>query len=161
MSEVRQIDLPGIGVRYEFTTAEGERLGVLVHRSGRRDVLTYRPDDPDECATVLELDAADAQTLVELLGASTVSEHLTQVQQRIEGLAIEWLHIEPDAPWDGVSLGSAQVHTTTGVSIVAIVRGDETVVAPGPDDVLRAGDTVVAVGSPGGLDRVRPSLRAG
>lgn len=159
MAEVQQTDLPGVGVRYEFTTDDGERLGVLVHRSGRRDVLLYRRDDPDECRAVVELSAAEANTLVELLGASRVSEHLAEVQQRIAGLAIEWLRVEPGSRWLDQTLADAQVHTTTGVSIVAIVHEGETIVAPGADDVLRAGDTVVAVGTPEGIELLRPALR--
>jgi TrkA domain protein len=159
MGDVQQTDLPGVGVRYDFVTGAGERLGVLVHRSGRRELLIYRRDDPDECRTLLELDAADARTLVELLGASRVSEHLAEVQQRVAGLAIEWLRVERGARWDGATLGDAQVHTSTGVSVVAILRDGETLVAPGAGDVLRGDDTVVAVGTPEGIDRLRPALR--
>jgi TrkA domain protein len=160
MAEVQQTDLPGVGVRYDFVTASGERVGVLVHRSGRRELLVYRRDDPDECRTLLDLDGSDARTLVELLGASRVSEHLAEVQQRVAGLAIEWLRVEPGARWDGTTLGEAQVHTTTGVSVVAILRDGDTIVAPGADDALRGGDTVVAVGAPEGIERLRPALRA-
>jgi TrkA domain protein len=159
MGDVHQTDLPGVGVRYDFLTSDGERVGVLVHRSGRRELLVYRSDDPDECRTLLELDGTDARTLVELLGASRVSEHLAEVQQRVAGLAIEWLRVERGAPLVGTSLADAQVHTTTGVSIVAILRGGETLVAPGADDVLRADDTIVAVSTPEGIERLRPALR--
>jgi len=37
MAGVIETKLPGIGVRYDFRTAAGVAVGVLVHRSGRRD----------------------------------------------------------------------------------------------------------------------------
>jgi TrkA domain protein len=45
--------------------------------------------------------------------------------------------------------------------VVAIVRGDETNAAPGPDDVLRAGDVLVSVGTPAAVDALLALLRAG
>jgi TrkA domain protein len=33
---VNEIELPGIGVRYEFVTEGGARVGVVHHRTGER-----------------------------------------------------------------------------------------------------------------------------
>jgi TrkA domain protein len=38
------------------------------------------------------------------------------------------------------------------VSIVALVRGDQPIPAPGPDKELRADDTAVVVGTAEGID---------
>jgi TrkA domain protein len=75
VAEVEETPLPGIGYRYDFTTADGQRLGVLVHRSGRRELLVYRRDDPDECAQTIDLGRDDARTMAELLGAARFVEH--------------------------------------------------------------------------------------
>ena len=37
MTEVRETQLPGVGVKHDFTTVDGRDVGVLVHRDGRRD----------------------------------------------------------------------------------------------------------------------------
>ncbi len=47
MADVTEVRLPRVGVRHEFTTAEGERIGVLSHRNGRREIVVYDRDDPD------------------------------------------------------------------------------------------------------------------
>jgi len=39
--EVERTALPGIGLRHVFTTSNGRRLGVVSHRSGRRDLVVY------------------------------------------------------------------------------------------------------------------------
>jgi len=49
MAEVRETKLPGVGVRFDFVAASGNPIGVLVHRSGRRDVLVYSRRDPSAC----------------------------------------------------------------------------------------------------------------
>ena len=47
MAEIDETELPGIGVRREFTTRGGMRLGVIATRTGSRDLLLYDRDDPD------------------------------------------------------------------------------------------------------------------
>ena len=48
----------------------------------------------------------------------------------------------------------ALLRTEKPESIVAIVRGGGVLPAPGPADVLLVGDTVVAVGTPEGLEHL-------
>jgi TrkA domain protein len=158
MAEVTETKLPGIGVRYEFTTEEGTRVGVLVHRSGQRDLLVYSDRDPSECAFSLPLDSEDASALAELLGASRIAEGLAAVQHQIEGLAIDWIRIQPGAPWAGRSLADAAIHTSTGVSIVAVTGPTGTIAAPGADVVLEPGATVIAIGEPEGIATVKTQL---
>jgi TrkA domain protein len=160
MAEVRQTPLPGVGVRHEFTTGSGSRLGVIAYRDGRREVLVYDRDDPDVCLTAMRLSADDARTLVEVLGGSKVSEVLTAVQHEIAGLGIEWVTIAASSGFDGRTIGDGQIRTRTGVSIVAVIRGAETVAAPGPDFQLRGGDVVVAIGTGSGLAQARSILEA-
>lgn len=69
MREFTETPLPGVGVRHEFTSGAGRRVAVVSHRSGRRELALYRRDDPDACRTILELDADDAATLAQILGA--------------------------------------------------------------------------------------------
>ena len=63
MADVTEVRLPGVGVRHEYTTAEGERIGVLSHRSGRHEIVVYDRDDPDRSRAVLHLSADDTSTL--------------------------------------------------------------------------------------------------
>lgn len=158
MPDVTEVQLPGVGVRHEFTTAGGERLGVLAHRTGRREIVVYDRADPDRCSTVLHLSADDSRALADVLGATQVSEALAAVQHRIEGLAIDWLTVSAGSPFAGTTLGEGQFRSRTGVSIVAVVRGDTTIPAPGPEHRFQAGDVAVAVGTSAGLDQLRELL---
>ncbi len=151
MAEVRETELPGVGVRNDFVTGKGQRVGVLVLKTGRRELIVYDEEDPDASRVVLRFDEDDARTLAELLGASRLTENLMAMQQQIRGLAIDWVPVEPASPIAGRTLGSAQVHTRTGVSVVAILRGEETVESPGAEHTLEVGDMVVAVGTTSGM----------
>lgn len=155
MADVRETVLPGVGVRHEFTTTTGERLAVLTHRSGRREVALYDRADPDACTAVIHLSAQDSRTMAELLGASQVSEALVAVQQQVEGLSIDWLNVDAGSKFDGATIADLQIRTQTGVSIVAVIRGDTTIAAPTPDARFQAGDVVVAVGTADGLSRLQ------
>ncbi len=149
MSDVSETQLPGVGVRHDFITHEGERIGVLSHRSGRRELLLYDREDPDSCRSVVHLDVDDTRTLSELLGVSKVSESVAAVQQQVEGLAIDWLTVGPAHA--GTTIADSELRSRTGVSIVAVVRGDSTVPAPDPSFALLAGDVAVVVGTPEGI----------
>lgn len=158
MAEVTETQLPGVGVRFEFTTEDGERVGVLAHRSGRRELLVHDQDDPDASHTVMHLGVDDSHTLAELLGATQLSEAVAAVQQKIESLAIEWMHITDGSPFVGTTIGDGQLRTRTGAYIVAVVRGDETIPAPGPDFRFAAGDVAVTIGTAEGLSKLRELL---
>ena len=158
MAEVRETLLPGVGVRHEFTNERGVRVAVLTHRGGRREIAVYDRDDPDACSTVLHLSTGDARTLTEVLGASQVTEAVSAVQQQIEGLSIEWLTVTAGSPSVDATIAEGAFRTRTGASIVALVRGDDTIPAPPPDTRLLAGDVAVAVGTPNGLAQLRSLL---
>jgi TrkA domain protein len=157
MPEIQETLLPGVGVRHELTTAGGERLALLTLRTGRRELAVYDRDDPDACRAVLHLNGEDTAALSELLGASQVSETVRRVQQ-LEGVAMDWITVEEGAAAAGRTIADGGYRTRTGASIVALVRGDETVPAPGPAAVILGGDVVVALGTPEGLERLRSSL---
>jgi TrkA domain protein len=138
-------------VRYELELESGQRIGVLAHRSGRRELLHYSVRDPDAVEAEMVLTPAEGKVVAELLGGTQLVESLAHVQQRVEGLAIDWLPIPDTSPFAGKTIADAQVRTRTGVSIVAVIRGEDAYPAPGPEFGLEAEDTVVVVGTSDGI----------
>ncbi len=157
MREITEVQLPGVGVRFEFESARGERIVVVAHRGGRHEVALYGRGDPDAGRTVLELDAVDATTLAEILGAPRLTE-AAAAMQRIEGLAIDWVSVERGSTAAGATIADGQYRTKTGASIVAVIRGITSFPAPEPRFVLSAGDVAVAVGTAEGLTQLRALL---
>jgi len=149
--EVEETRLPGVGIRHDFVTKSGQRIGMISHFSGRRDLLIYNDADPDSCKDTVELEDHDSRVLSELLGASHVTEHLTQVQQAIKGLAIDWLPIDLDSPFIGKTISDTRMRSETGTTIVAVIRSGEALPAPTSNLELHAGDVAVVVGTPEGI----------
>jgi TrkA domain protein len=149
--EIQETALPGVGLRHDFTTRAGRQLGVVTHRTGRRDLLLYDRDDPDATQEVIRLTQEEADTLADLLGTARLTGRLAELQQRIEGLAIDWLPIRPDSPYAGRDIADTQARSRTGVSIVAILHGNGAIPAPTPDARLDPGDTLVVVGTTKGV----------
>ena len=149
--DIQETNLPGVGLRHDFTTRAGRQLGVVTHRTGRRDLLLYDRDDPDATQEVIRLTQEEADTLADLLGTARLTGRLAELQQRIEGLAIDWLPIRPDSPYAGRDIADTQARSRTGVSIVAILHGNGAIPAPTPDARLDPGDTLVVVGTTKGV----------
>lgn len=150
--ELFEVPLPGIGVRYEFTTEAGDAASVVVRRDGRREVALYDRDDPDRCAGTIRLSLDEAAALVELLGGSKVTERLSDLRHEVEGLSIEWVTVPESGGLAGQTIGSAQVRTRSGASVVAVLRGEESIPGPGPEFRFAGGDIALVIGSRTGVE---------
>ncbi|BDP41503.1 potassium transporter TrkA [Deinococcus aetherius] len=153
MVKLEETPLPGVGVRHDFDGRFGKRVGVITHRDGRREIFVSRRDDPDATAQSIVLSDEEAEAMADLLGGSTITRHMNTLTQDIEGLAMDWVPVAEGTPFAGHPLGDTKMRTRTGTSIVAIMRDGHAIPAPGPEFGLEAGDTVVVVGTPGGVVR--------
>jgi TrkA domain protein len=158
---VEQVDLPGIGMRYDIITESGRRMGVVAHRTGRRDLVVYDRDDPDTCTEQIALTDDEAAGLAEVLGASLMLGQLSGLREQAAGLVTEQISLPADSPYVNRPLGDTRTRTRTGASIVAVLRGGRVIASPGPDLVFHPNDVLVVVGTRGGLDAVLRLLANG
>jgi TrkA domain protein len=162
MPHINETRLPGVGVRHEFETSGGDRLGTITHRSGRRDLLIFDRQDPDACARVLRLSEDDADTLSDLLGGSEVVQEQERVlRQDVGGLSIDWLPITNAWNCSGCEVGTTGLRTKTGATIVAVVRDGATLPVPDASFRLMPGDTAVLVGPPAAIEAAQNLLQKG
>jgi TrkA domain protein len=153
-AHVERAELPGIGVRHDIVTDQGRRLSVLNLREGGRELALADEDDPDRASETISLTDDEAIALSEVLGGSLILTQLAGLREQVAGLSIEQIPLRADSPYVGRPLGDTKARTRTRCSIVAIVREIEVLPAPGPADILRSGDTIVAVGTRDGLDHL-------
>lgn len=158
-SEVEETPLPGVGVRYSFLTASGARLSILHHHSGRHQLFVGDPEDPDASRLVVELDDDDSHLLAELLGTSRVVREIDRLQQSVAGLSIEWLRIPDGTRAAGQTIGDLEIRSSTGVTVVAALRGGQALPVPGPEFRIDPGDTLVVMGRPDAIRRADALLR--
>jgi TrkA domain protein len=149
---VERVELAGIGIRHDIETDAGRRISVVTFREGGRELAVSDDDDPDRAAMTVSLADDEATALSEVLGGSLILTQIAQLREQVDGLSTEQIPVPADSPFAGRALGDTKARTRTRSSIVAIVRDAGVLPAPGPDDLLRAGDTLVAVGTREGLD---------
>lgn len=156
--EVTEVLLPGVGVRYEFTAASGHDVGIIARRDGEFDVVCFRRSDPDSAETLFALDRQQAEAVADILGAPRIVERFADLSREVPGLASATIDIAKGSLFDGRTLGETRLRTQTGVSIVAVVKGDVVVPSPTPDEVLLGGNSLVVIGTEQGIERARGVL---
>ncbi|GAU71339.1 hypothetical protein SSP35_35_00070 [Streptomyces sp. NBRC 110611] len=149
--DVTEVLLPGVGLRYEFTNYEGDRVGIVAGRTGDFELVVYVGGDPDEARPVVRLNSEEADTVAEILGAPRIAERFADLTKEVPGLLSGQAEVRAGSPYVDQPLGSTRARTRTGASIVAIVRGEDVIASPAPDQVLRAGDVLVVIGTRQGI----------
>jgi CPA2 family monovalent cation:H+ antiporter-2 len=73
---------------------------------------------------------------------------LAQLRRVSREIETEWVRLPEGDTVVGKTIGDLKIRSSTGASVVAVVRGEEVVPNPGPDVALRAGDLVGVLGTP-------------
>ena len=158
--EVNEVLLPGIGLRYEFVTADGDRIAIVAHRTGQFDLVAYRATDPDESVPLFRLTADEADAVAEILGATRIAERFADLTREVPGLSAGQIVVPAGSRHAGQPLSHSRARTRTGASIVAIVRGGHVIASPTPAEVLRSGDILVVIGTDSGIAGVREIIQS-
>ncbi len=159
--DVKEVLLPGVGLRYEFTDHKGDSIGIIARRSGDFEVVVYAREDPDEARPLLHLSEEEAEAVAQILGAPRIAERFTELAREIPGLETGQVHILADSPFVGHPLGDTHARTRTGASIVAIVRNEEVLASPGPAEMLYARDVLIVIGTQDGIAGVEQIIDKG
>ena len=145
--QIQEDDLPGIGRRFTFTLPDGGQICVVIHHTGRRDLYLTTEGDGD--AHVISVDDDLARRLGAVIAGSYFTPAAAQrVEAVIGGLLIDWVTVGEASPVAGRTIAEAEIRQRSRITVAAIVRGDESIVAPEPDEAIRPGDQLVVVGRP-------------
>lgn len=150
MADIIETRLPGVGVRHDFITTHGERLGIITHHGGRRELIVCGAGDPDVCRDVVRLEESDVRALAEVLGQSHISESQAAAHLGLQGLALDWIQVTASAFGASSTLHDVEHADESPATIVAVIRDGKTIAAPPSSFELLPGDTAVAVGTPEG-----------
>ena len=143
---VHEEELPGIGRKFEILVGRGDRIDIVIHHSGRRDVYIFERD-AEEPRTVLRLTDDQARRLGTVLSGGYFKPALVEeIEALIGEFAVDWVTLTDESPSTGKSINELQVRKRTGMSVIAILRTGATITAPDPNEVLRSGDRLVVVG---------------
>jgi TrkA domain protein len=147
--DIFEVTLPGIGRRYTLPAAEGARVVVVIHHSGRRDLYAFPAAAAVDHAPAASISLTDdqARRLGAVLGGAYFKPAVVaDVETVIGNLLIDWVTVRPDSPATDQSIAELEIRRRTRMTVVAILRDGTTVLAPEPDERIRAGDRLVVVG---------------
>lgn len=148
MVEVRETRLPGVGTKFTIQTRGGdEKVSTVVHVDGLREIYHY--DEGADEPHVIVLQDEEARQLAAILGGVVYRPQLVKdLEVALRDLVMEWIELPEDSPLIGRTVRTCRIRSTTGGTIVAILRDSGSLAAPHPDEVLRAEDTLVIIGRP-------------
>jgi TrkA domain protein len=144
---VYETDVPGVGKKFEVDVGGGARAVVLLHHDGRVE-LFRRPDADADSEKVFELTSQQANYLGSILeGAYFETVDTDRLAVPLGDAIIEWVDITDASPVAGKTLAEADLRAVSGVSVIAVQRGPDTVPNPEPDFRVQAGDILVTLGT--------------
>ena len=158
---VQEHDLPGVGKKFACTTNEGDRLTLIIHNTGHRELYFFERG-ADFPAYALRLEDAEARKLGALMGGAYFQPAVAESMEMVLGqLSVEWLAIPEGSPLADATVADTRMRQRTGASIIAVIRGGEASPNPQPDAVLRSGDTLMVIGSREQVRRAGELVRGG
>ncbi|HEX5870685.1 MAG TPA: cation:proton antiporter regulatory subunit [Longimicrobium sp.] len=158
---VQEHDLPGVGKKFALTTNEGDRLTLIIHNTGHRELYFFERGE-DFPTQALRLEDGEARKLGALMGGAYFQPAVAESMEMVLGqLSVDWLPLQAGSPLADQTLADTRMRERTGASIIAIIRGGEARPNPQPDEALRAGDTLMVIGSRDQVRRASEAVRGG
>lgn len=146
--DIREIDLPGIGKKFELLTKSGDKMVVIIHDDGRREIYNFVKGDYEECSYNMVLDDSEARQVSAILGGIIYTpKELEKIDMVFDDLVIEWFKVDSGAKAVDKTIGDLHIRQTYEVTVIAIIRNNkEKVINPGSGDSIKEGDTLVLSG---------------
>ncbi|MBO0858476.1 MAG: cation:proton antiporter regulatory subunit [Chloracidobacterium sp.] len=160
MSTISESNLPGVGRKFQIEAVSGDRLTIVIHDDGTRELYHFARNAPDRVASVVTLSDSEARQVAGIIGGLTyVPKALPSAEIVLEDLLLQWYTIQPGAACIGKTIGDLQVRRLTDASIVSIIEPDRTKrLNPGPDTFINEGATLILAGDRRTIDRLKHLL---
>jgi TrkA domain protein len=146
--QIKTSDLPGIGKRYSFKTAEGDQVTVILHHNGSRESYHFSPDDEDDPDFTITLTDEESRQLgTILLGVDYQPVSDDRVELFLKNIRMEWIQVAPDSDIANKKIIDSQIRSKTGSTVIGIQRGDTMIGSPDINEVILPGDVLMAIGN--------------
>lgn len=157
--KVFETQLPGVGQRYTLTFPSGGELIVVLHNDGHRRTYWREGSDSDS-EELFEATESQARKIAEIFDGTYFHPVEEGLDDAFEDARIRWIEVSSASPLADRTIRETQLRNRTGVSVLAVQRDDRTIPNPDPDTGIRAGDTLVVVGTDEAYDELEEVLTA-
>jgi TrkA domain protein len=163
MSTISESNLPGVGRKFQVETMSGDRLTIVIHDDGKRELYTFSRKNLDRAASVLALTDGEARQIAGIVGGLTyVPKALPSTEVVLENLVLEWFTVPPGAVATGRTIKELSARTRTGSSIVSIIEPNRiTRTNPEANTILNEGATLILAGDRGSNAKLKKLLETG
>ncbi|MEO3946428.1 cation:proton antiporter regulatory subunit [Gorillibacterium sp. CAU 1737] len=147
MGIIRESELPGLGKKYQLEARSGDKLVIVIHDDGRRELFHYDDHDPEESISLVTLEDQEARQVAAIIGGMTYKpKALENIEVTLEELVIDWFKLEASFKSVDKTIAELDVRAKTGATVLAIIGKNGQKINPGPEDRLVAGATIVIAG---------------
>lgn len=156
---VKESELPGIGRKFEVEISNRDKVVVIVHDDGRREIYHFDKEDYEESLSSVTLSDTEARQFAAIVGGMIYRpKAIETIEMAFDELMIEWYKIDSGAPAVHKTIGELDIRQKYEVTVIAVVKGNDKVLNPGPETTIGEGDTIVISGERGGVKKIIKEL---
>ncbi|ALF09138.1 cation:proton antiporter regulatory subunit [Parageobacillus thermoglucosidasius] len=160
---IRESELPGVGKKFEVFTKNKDKMVIIIHDNGRRDLYYFEQDNYEDYVANAVFDDTEARQIAAIIGGMTYKpKALENIEIVFDELVIEWFKVEQGAKAANQSIGQLNVRQSFDVNIIAIVKKNHQIIhTPGPENIIEEGDTLIVSGERTQVKNMVKELLAG
>ncbi|SFR32237.1 cation:proton antiporter regulatory subunit [Halogeometricum limi] len=143
---VFETQVPGVGRRYTLRFPAGGEFVVLLRNDGGRKTY-WRENQSVDGDALFEVSESESRKIAEIFDGTYFAPVEDGLREALHDARVRWVEVDDDSPLANRTIRETGIRSRTGVSILAIQRGERTLSTPSPDAEIRPGDVVVVVGT--------------
>ncbi|HHV75652.1 MAG TPA: cation:proton antiporter regulatory subunit [Thermoanaerobacterium sp.] len=153
MSVIKEAELPGLGKKFQINLENGERIAIVVHDDGNREIYHFAGDEDEPVDSFLLNDQEARQIGSIIAGAFYQPKTLEKLETAVSDLRIEWLKVREQSPINGRSIGELGLRKNHGIVVISVIdekrrnKREAVCINPGPGFVFTPGQIIIAAGT--------------
>src|SRR4051812_31335349 len=106
MAPIREAILPGVGHKFQIEATSGDRLTIVIHDDGTRELYHFVHKQPDRVASVVTLTDSEARQVAGIVGGLAYApKGPASTEIVLDDLLLEWYTIPSGATCVGKTIG--------------------------------------------------------
>lgn len=145
---LKETEIPGVGKQFVAEARSGDKISIVIHNDGRREMKHFEHSNPDESASMITLEDDEARYISAIIGGITYTPTaLENIEVALGDITIEWYKLEPHYKSIGKTIGELRIRQRSSATIIAVIEKNHTKhINPGADTLLTVDATVVVIG---------------